>query len=298
MVYAPIASWTGFYVGGNLGYGWGGARTDVAGSGTDSFPATPTPAVGGITTVRFADSNTARLNGLIGGGQAGYNVQLNPRWIAGLETDIQASGQRGSGASIDPFSSPQCSVAVGPPPSVCTIFSNLVGAGVTSYEGRIDWFGTVRGRIGVLVTDHLLAYGTGGLAYGHVKVSDNTNLNGTILNGSVFILPGTFAATMTQFSASETRAGWTVGGGVEGKFSGLLPSNWTWKLEYLYVDLGSVDTLSPFAAIFLNPNTLTPNPNLSPLTGAVTTHTHFRDNIVRVGLNYQFGSYAAPAVYK
>ena len=65
------------------------------------------------------------------------------------------------------------------------------------------------------------------------------------------------------------------------KCSYWLPTRWMWKLEYLYVDLGSLDTVSSFAltqSIFVGGN----------FTGPITTHTHFTDNIVRVGLNYQF----------
>jgi hypothetical protein len=65
-----------------------------------------------------------------------------------------------------------------------------------------------------------------------------------------------------------------------------------WTLEYLYVDLGSFDTVSPFPAA-------TPRvPETGPFIGAITTHTHFTDNIVRVGLNYKFGNYYAPVVAK
>jgi opacity protein-like surface antigen len=56
-------------------------------------------------------------------------------------------------------------------------------------------------------------------------------------------------------------------------------------LEYLYVDLGSVDTSTSFAAAASNPASPT---FFHPLAGTMTTHTHFTDNIVRVGLNYQF----------
>src|SRR6516225_8496103 len=72
VVAAPVYTWTGFYVGGNVGGSWGNARTDIAGSGTTItnlggvFVATNPPAT-------FADSQTQRLNGVIGGGQVGYN---------------------------------------------------------------------------------------------------------------------------------------------------------------------------------------------------------------------------------
>jgi opacity protein-like surface antigen len=71
---------------------------------------------------------------------------------------------------------------------------------------------------------------------------------------------------------------------MEGRFSYWLPPNWTWKLEYLYLDLGSLDTpATPFALTF-------PPPQNRVWSGSATisTHTHFTDNIVRVGLNYQF----------
>ena len=96
------------------------------------------------------------------------------------------------------------------------------------------------------------------------------------------MIPGTSA-----LSASKTNVGFAVGLGMEAKCSHLLPTGWSLKLEYLYVDLGSLDTVSafpaalPVLAVFV-----------SPLTGTFSTHTHFTDNIVRVGLNYKFGEYA------
>ena len=88
VVAPPVYSWTGFYVGGNVGYGWGNARTDIAGGATTT--ALP-DFLGGFpgNSVAFADSNTARLNGVIGGGQIGYNYQFNPRWVLGFEADIR-----------------------------------------------------------------------------------------------------------------------------------------------------------------------------------------------------------------
>jgi outer membrane immunogenic protein len=105
------------------------------------------------------------------------------------------------------------------------------------------------------------------------------------------VVPLTPAAT--AFSESKTKVGYAVGGGIEGKCSYLLPAGWTWKLEYLYVDLGSVDTVAPFPGAFVVALPFT----ASPFIGAITTHTRFTDNIVRVGLNYKFG-YAAAPVYK
>jgi outer membrane immunogenic protein len=88
-----------------------------------------------------------------------------------------------------------------------------------------------------------------------------------------FIAPGT-----STFSASKTNVGFTLGGGVEGRLS----ANWTWKLEYLYLDLGSLDTPGLFPATILGQGINT------PLAGRMPLHTHFTDNIVRVGLNYKY----------
>ena len=71
---------------------------------------------------------------------------------------------------------------------------------------------------------------------------------------------------------------------MEGKLTSWLSPNWSWKVEYLYLDLGSVNTVGPFP-----PLTLVGFFGASPtLSGTLTTHTHFTDNIVRVGLNYKF----------
>jgi outer membrane immunogenic protein len=124
-----------------------------------------------------------------------------------------------------------------------------------------------------LVGNQLLIYGTGGLAYGKLAVSGNANISATIVNGAPFT-PAT-----AGFDASNTNVGFSVGGGVERSY--WLPPNWTWKLEYLYLDLGSVNTAgSSFA--------LAPSGGTSALTGTITTHTHFTDTILRVGLHYQF----------
>src|SRR5262249_15725855 len=132
------------------------------------------------------------------------------------------------------------------------------------------------------VNDQLLVYATGGLAYGEVAVSGNANISAALpLNFS-------FTPTTAAFGASKTNVGFSVGGGMEGRFSYWLPPNWTWKLEYLYLDLGSVDTTTPFVMA-------TPDPiSFSNLTGKISTHTHFIDNIVRVGLNHKFGNYYVP----
>src|SRR4051812_5024181 len=76
-----VWNWTGFYIGGNIGYSWGR-------SGDTS---TLTNAAG---TVLFTSANGTNMDGVIGGGQIGYNWQTQ-NWVWGLEADIQASDQKG-----------------------------------------------------------------------------------------------------------------------------------------------------------------------------------------------------------
>ena len=283
----PIVSWTGFYVGGNVGYGWGDPRTNVAGSATTfSFPGVfaDTPA-GFPSTIAFADSNTARLRGAIGGAQFGYNYQINSRWVLGLEADFQGSSQTGSNASIDQLSGAICTGAsAAPAPSHYAMSTTTPFIGswtATETEAKIGWFGTFRGRVGFLITDQVLVYGTGGLAYGRVEVSGTStpSSTATFFWGSY---PLCSSRELRAFSAAKTNAGYAAGGGVEGKLLPWLPANWTWKLEYLYLDLGSLNSSAPFGG------TLTNFPGVNtPATGAVAIHTHFFDNIVRVGLNYK-----------
>jgi outer membrane immunogenic protein len=77
--------------------------------------------------------------------------------------------------------------------------------------------------------------------------------------------------SISAFSASKTNTGFSIGGGIEG--SVWLPANWTWKLEYLYLNLGTLDFATSLSVI-----------------GGTTTHVEFTDNIVRVGLNYKFSN--------
>jgi outer membrane immunogenic protein len=137
------------------------------------------------------------------------------------------------------------------------------------------WFGTARGRVGFLPMERILLYATGGLAYGRI---DNNYVSG--FNGSPLLAAST----------SVARLGWTAGAGVEGA----IDSHWSWKAEYLYMDLGSygsnlgAGTAGPTVTTTL----FTPS---GPTTQTTTTSTfasavnsRFSDHIFRIGLNYRF----------
>ena len=232
----PVYNWTGFYIGGNVGYSWGRS------SDTSSLTNT-------AGTVLFASTDKSNLDGIVGGGQIGYNWQMQS-WLFGLEADIQGTGEKGSRAFTCPVGG-GCSPPLGGF-NALVLLGPAVPATLTQ---KIDWFGTFRGRIGVLATPKVLLYATGGLAYGEVNSAE-----------SIGIVP-------SAFSSSSTNVGWTLGAGIEGVIGG----NWTAKLEYLYVDLGTVSG-----------SFLTTLPALGG--GFITSNYSSRvtDNVLRVGLNYKF----------
>ena len=114
------------------------------------------------------------------------------------------------------------------------------GAGCTTSN---DWLATVRGRAGY-AWDRILFYGTGGAAFGNIQANVG-------------------AAGVTTLS---TQTGWTAGVGIEGAFA----PNWTARVEYLYVDLGSASCAAAICG------------------GTGTTTIPLTENIVRAGVNYKF----------
>ena len=213
----PGFDWTGFYIGGNIGYSWGQSR--------DTSTIT-----NGAGTVLFTSTDKTSLNGVVGGGQLGYNWQMQ-RMVVGLEADIQGTDEKGSRSFTCPTGI--CTPAIGFPLALV-----IPGPAVpVTLNQKIDWFGTVRGRIGYLVDPKVLLYATGGLAYGEVDSS-----------ATIGLVPTGFG------TVSNTHVGYTVGAGIEGVIGG----NWTAKLEYLYVDLGKVsgNYLTSFAAFGSGPSTV------------------------------------------
>ena len=236
-VAAPVGApwnWTGFYVGGNVGYSWGRSDTTQTLSGG---------------AVAFSASDKFGMNGFLGGVQLGYNWQLNNRWLVGLEADFQWTGQDGNTTAT-------CLAAACPSGFTLSTNNSL------ALSEKLKWLGTVRGRVGALVTPTWLVYGTGGLAYG--RVGWEANLTGS----------SGFAAASTAFSGSQTKTGWTLGLGVEGVISG----QWTGKIEYLYVDLGTISGGPVSTAPIL----------IGGVAGTYGFSSRITDNILRVGLNYKF----------
>jgi outer membrane immunogenic protein len=261
----PVAqTWAGFYLGANAGYSFGTASF--------SQDATFTSTALGSNPLLVGNGNNS-VKGAFAGGQIGYNWQFSSAWLVGLEADWQWADQRGSYNNCTP-------------PASTVAFFGAGGNGLGYCLGsdqRITNFGTARVRTGAIVRDSLW-YVTGGAAWGGVE--DRYAFTGSA-NTTIFpaaLQPGPFLPAAGSFSTN--RVGWTIGGGVETRLSG----NWSVKLEYLHVDLGNITESVP----------LVPNPAFGAalntgFSGSATTRTHITDDLVRVGLNYQF---SGPVVAK
>lgn len=128
---------------------------------------------------------------------------------------------------------------------------------------KTDWLFTARPRLG-FAADRWLFYVTGGVAVTEIKTN--------------FTFSDTFATAAESDSFSKTKVGWTAGGGVEWA----MPGPWSFKLEYLHVDFGRVSGTSSNLTAFAPPVAFPTN---------VFTHSiNLRSDIVRVGINYHFGS--------
>lgn len=162
-----VFNWTGLYIGAHVGYGW--SDHDVTGvTASAAFPA-------GFVFP------TSHPSGIIGGGQIGYNYQIQ-HWVIGIEGDGSAADMSGS----------------------VRAFSPLIAGRYSDLHTKFDWIATLTGRLG-FAANNWLFYGKGGAAWAHSKGGSET-----------FTGAGVLVATT---SPSGTGTGWTVGAGTEYAFS-------------------------------------------------------------------------------
>jgi outer membrane immunogenic protein len=237
-VYYP---WTGFYVGGNVGSGL--ANADVGGTSTGAF---------GPTAFQESFSASRSQHGPLAGGQAGINYEFAPRWVAGVEGDIDWSSIKGSATP--------CSA------------KNAAGLiDCVNSTGKIDDFGTVRARFGY-VFDNLLVYGSGGLAWANETDTLAESCDGAKCPKK----SNTFAFNMP--SSSATPFGWAAGAGFEWR---VLP-NWLLRVEYLHLQFNHAST-----AFNLN-GTVTTAAAVVPVASAANFSSNTGVEVLRVGLSYLF----------
>lgn len=223
-VMVPPASWTGFYIGGDIGGSWSHSSGSWAG----------VPGVGINPTSGGLDGS-----GFLGGVHAGYDYQFAPAWVFGVEGDW--TWTHDSGSNSQPWT------GAGIPP----------GGATTTMNSTVDWLASFRGRLGYLITPNVLAYATGGVAWGDIHYSGTASAPGV----------GYLAST----SFSNTSDGFVVGGGLEWAMT----HNWSVRAEYLYYRLGSGASATVTPAAF-------------PAVPSSFSWSRTSVDVARVGLSYKF----------
>ncbi|MHB2209969.1 outer membrane protein [Methylobacterium sp. CM6257] len=262
----PVFTWTGFYAGFNAGYGFDASSNRANGFvQTAGSPIAITPAGAFVPAVLTPGSSILYSRnsneGFSGGGQIGYNWQLTPGSgaVIGFEADAQY---------LDFGRRRQSFLLTGAPGPAFGAFVPTNGLLST-----LDFFGTVRGRLGYAF-DRTLVYATGGFAY----ATGDQGARVAFQN---------FAGSRSSFVT-----GWTVGGGVE---YALPTDSWlnffrssavTVKVEGLYVNLDQGRNSGlPLVGGLVTPAGLVPVFNNVPLRN----NNEFA--VVRAGLNYKFGTF-------
>src|SRR5262249_47598542 len=236
---APVYTWSGCYIGASAGNSSG--RSEHTTTGNSLLTTQP----GGIPTLAPVPAGSSiagdlNLSGFIAGFQGGCNFQVG-MWGSGFEGDRSATNKEGQNFEVGlvPF----------------------LGAGRANWISQTQerWLVTARGRLGLSgwgwFGDKTLLYVTGGGAWAKIDASE-------------FLIG---AQTATGHQESNTRSGWTVGGGLEYA----LGYGWSVKGEYLYVKFDDYTTFTtpPFGGAGLN---------IAP------RNVKLYDNIFRAGMNYRF----------
>lgn len=196
--------WSGFYAGGNAGAAWTGANVATTNI--------PDPVAGGIfgLAANVAAVNAAGTGSLghgaffTGGLQAGYNWQVSPRGLLGVEADLNSLSQRSTLSNV-------AATTIGAFPVTTTLSS--------------DWLATFRGRAGV-VSNNILLYMTAGAAMTRLTLAQSVNA------------PAVLGGTAGTSESGATKWAPVVGGGLEY----LVGHRWSLKAEYLFTRFGGLET--------------------------------------------------------
>jgi outer membrane immunogenic protein len=240
----PMYNWTGFYIGGHIGGAWADRN------GHDRFG--ENRCFWGEGEVCFEDNGFGRNDGrFIVGGQVGFNYQVN-QWVWGVEGQISAL----TNSDND---------------SACGFFTwGETRDHLFNCNNRGNWVATIAARLGVTFgqTGNWLLYVKGGGAFADARfgVRLRDDCPWEFCSSSNFVVN----------SNNDTRTGWMVGVGLEYGAWG----NWSWKLEYNFMDFGHRNIHFDNA--------------LTCECGIIRDlDADLRVNVVKFGLNYRFG--AAPA---
>ena len=207
----PPFTWTGLYVGGQIGYAWG--NDDIFYNAYDPLTGTVfNPSAFNVPIVSSTPS------GVIGGAHVGFNYQIDKptgNFVIGVEGSVDGTSLRDHVAA--PF--------------------GAFGGSSVSASTKTDIQGSIRGRFGIS-WDRLLLYATGGVAFG------GFNTNYSFIGNTGAVLPG--GPLFGTNSFSNTRVGWTAGGGIDYAVT----NNWSVFAEYRYTSFGTFGNTWLDTAVF------------------------------------------------
>ena len=237
---SPVTTWTGLYFGANGGYtSTADANTNFAYAGSGGFVS--------LWSVGALPSHAnLKSNGFLGGVQVGYNYQLHKSVVAGFEADLQ--GLTVGNSTVSSWQ--------GPPAAYTYVQA----------QRNQHSLGTVRGRVGYLVGETAMLYGTGGLSFGEAIL--NPTFFSPLLRPTLNFGVGLNGLT----GYVDLRLGWAAGAGVEWMFN----PKWSIKAEYTYYDLGTANTANVGALFYANAGALS--------SAAYTAR--FNGHVARAGVNY------------
>jgi outer membrane immunogenic protein len=242
---APVMyNWTGFYIGAHIGGAW------VDANGHDRFDG----AFHCTTTICFDDNGFGHNDGrFIAGGQIGYNYQVG-QYVWGIEGQISAITHHNDDNACGFFH----------PINAPLVTNSLFRCG-----NRGDWIATLAARLGVAFgqTGNWLLYIKGGAAFADGRFGIRLRDDCATIVTSVIC-----SSNVVFNNDNNTRTGWMIGAGLEYGWFG----NWSWKLEYNFMDFGHRDVHIDCAAT---------------ICGSHLIHDVNFDrqiNVVKFGLNYRF----------
>ena len=223
----PIFTWTGIYLGGQIGYAW---RND------NIFYNAFDP----VSGLAFCPIVSSSPSGVIGGAHVGFDYQIDKPgggFVLGIEGSVDGTSLRNT---------------------VATGFGAFGGSSVSA-STNADIQGSIRGRFGIagIAGERLLAYATGGVAFGGFNTS-------YAISGPAFFGSNSF---------SNTRVGWTAGGGIDYAVT----NNWSVFAEYRYTSFGTVGNTQLAAAAL-------------PADGSLNVTRTLNQSQVQVGFSYKFDS--------
>ena len=253
---SPVFSWTGFYVGGHVGAGWGTTESNL-----DVGKTLVSNGIDPISLALVLPLAQTQMSGFLGGVQAGYNWQSGIM-VFGIEGDFSGADIKGN--------------------APCLLILNC--------GTKVDWTADITGRLGATVGDRGLLYVKGGAAWINRKFSigNSVAVAGGGGGGGPFAVTdgdgGVFSAGgAINGSVTNTRLGALLGAGIEYSVT----SNWSVKLEYDYMDFGSQNVNVPVVA---SGGYCYPAGVCHSGSFAFNANVNLKDavNAVKVGANYHF----------